>query len=79
MVQSFNGPMTQFLNQRLRLLPVFRVEPFSESVVDDGQRVASCMPYIALASFPLCCWFLFARANRLLTASTKACALPGSK
>src|ERR1043166_3831327 len=36
-------------------------------------------PHIALASFPLCWRFLLARANKPFTASTKACAPPGSK
>src|SRR5438093_6182153 len=35
--------------------------------------------YIAPASFPLCWRFLLARANKPFTASTKACAPPGSK
>jgi hypothetical protein len=52
--QWLDGSMIQFFNQRLRLLQVFRVEALDEPVVNDGQRVASCMPYIALASFPLC-------------------------
>ncbi len=34
--------MTQFLDQRLRLLQVFRVKAFGEPVVDGGQRVACC-------------------------------------
>lgn len=40
--------MTQLLDQRLRLLQVFRVKPFAEPVVDGRQRVARFLSFALL-------------------------------
>src|SRR5262245_58873110 len=48
MIQSSNGSMTQFFQQRLCLLQVLRVKPFGEPVVDLGQHVA-CFVVLSLS------------------------------
>src|SRR5262249_24112399 len=67
------------------------VERCSSARASSSRRSCSCVtssclwlviiasPHTALASFPLCWRFLLAKANKLFTASTKACAPPGSK